>query len=84
MLLDLNRPLTQDEVDTVASLISSSVPGLTLDQVTVASTDGTLLKSAGADGGLATAPVPASSTLELTTQYETDICRSASPAWSGP
>lgn len=73
VLLDLHRPLTQAEVDTVASLISSSVPGLTLDQVTVASTDGTLLKSAGIDGGLGTAAGQSASTLELTTQYESNL-----------
>lgn len=68
VLLQLKRPLTQDEVDTVANLMASSVPGLTIDQVTVASTDGTLLKSQG-DASSA----GSSSSLEMTQAYETRL-----------
>ncbi len=70
VLLDLNRPLNEDEVNTVASVIAGGVPGLTLEAVTIASTDGTLLKAAGASGGTGAG---SSSLLELTQQYEVGL-----------
>jgi flagellar M-ring protein FliF len=47
VLLSLRRPLTQSEVDTVANLVAASVEGLSTNQVTIASTDGGLLKAPG-------------------------------------
>jgi len=72
VLLDLKRPLTEAEVNTVASLMSSSVPGLELSEVTVASTDGTLLKAAGASDAAGGAGA-GSTALEVTQKYETDL-----------
>jgi flagellar M-ring protein FliF len=54
VLLGLKRALTEDETTTVANLVASSVEGLTVKNVTVASTDGSILHApgdAGAAGG---------------------------------
>lgn len=69
VLVELARPLTQDEVDTIANLVSSSVPGMSADQVTVAATDGTLLKSPGGSGLGASG----SDILEQTQSYESTL-----------
>ncbi|MEZ5218316.1 MAG: flagellar basal-body MS-ring/collar protein FliF [Ilumatobacteraceae bacterium] len=68
VLLQLRRPLTQEEVDTVANVVSSSVPDLSIEQVTVASTDGALLKAPG-DARSSVG----SSSLEVTQAYETRL-----------
>lgn len=67
VLIDPAKPLTQEEVDTISNLISSSVPGLDPADITVASTDGTLLKSPGGAGMGATG----GDILEQTQAYET-------------
>lgn len=72
VMLSLKRPLTSQEINTVASMISSSVEGLTPEQVTIASSDGTLLQAAGADtaagGGGST-----TKNLEVTRDYENTL-----------
>ncbi len=69
VLIEPAKPLTQEEVDTIANLISSSVPGLAPADITVASTDGTLLKSPGG-GGLGAS---GSDILEQTQAYEASM-----------
>lgn len=66
VLLSLRRPLTGREVDTVANLVSSSVEGLTVDAVTIASTDGQLLHAAGTDA----AGTGSTESLQVTREYE--------------
>jgi flagellar M-ring protein FliF len=66
VLLSLDRPLTGREVDTVANLVSSSVEGLTVDAVTIASTDGQLLHAAGTDSSA----TGSTESLEVTRDYE--------------
>ncbi len=72
VMLSLKRPLTSQEINTVASMISSSVEGLTPEQVTIASSDGALLQAAGADtaggGGGST-----TKNIEVTRDYENSL-----------
>jgi flagellar M-ring protein FliF len=66
VLLSLERPLTDREVDTVANVVSSAVEGLTPQEVTIAATDGRLLQAAGAD----TATSGSTESIEVTREYE--------------
>jgi flagellar M-ring protein FliF len=66
VLLSLDRPLTDREVDTVANVVSSAVEGLTPEEVTIAATDGQLLQAAGAD----TTGTGSTESIEVTREYE--------------
>jgi len=69
VLLGLRRPLSDDETNTVANLVSASVEGLTVKNVTVASTDGAILHApgdAGTGGG-------ANQAMKATRDYEAAV-----------
>lgn len=67
VLLSTTRPLDDREVETVAFLVASSVEGLTLEQVTIADTTGTVLHAPGDTGG---ASVATSRNLRQTRAFE--------------
>lgn len=69
VMLSLRRELSKAEADTIANVVASSVEGLTPDQVTIASADGTLLRAAGADAG----SVSGTSNIEVTSAFERDL-----------
>ncbi len=50
VMLELRRDLTGAESDTVANIVASAVQGLTTDQVTIATSDGKLLRSPSSGG----------------------------------
>jgi flagellar M-ring protein FliF len=52
VLLDTAPGFGQSDIDAITYLVSSSVEGLEANQVTVASTDGTVLHAAGEDEGV--------------------------------
>jgi flagellar M-ring protein FliF len=69
VLLGLRRTLTDSETNTVANLVAAAVEGLTVKNVTVASTDGTILHApgdAGSAGGTSQA-------LKATRDYEAAV-----------
>lgn len=70
VMLQLNRDLTRDESDTIANIVASAVPGLSADQVTIASADGTLLRS---PGGSTSTGDSSEGNLQLATDYETAL-----------
>ncbi|MGZ4764653.1 MAG: flagellar basal-body MS-ring/collar protein FliF [Ilumatobacteraceae bacterium] len=70
VVLSLRRDLTRAESDTIANVIGSSVEGLTPDQVTIASADGTLLRAAGADQG---ATGSTTHNIDATREFETGL-----------
>lgn len=72
VLLDLNRDLSDNEVETVSNLVASSVEGLTVANVTVASSDGTILHAAG-DSPAAGTSVTTSKAMKATHEYETAL-----------
>jgi flagellar M-ring protein FliF len=47
VMLSLKRDLTRGEADTIANIVASSVPGLSADQVTIASSSGAMLRAPG-------------------------------------
>jgi flagellar M-ring protein FliF len=67
VLVKMNRPLNDGEVDTITNLVASSVVDLTPAAVTVASTDGAILHAAG-DGSSAT--IGSGTGLKATRNYE--------------
>ncbi|MCU1393264.1 MAG: fliF [Ilumatobacteraceae bacterium] len=74
VMLSLKRPLTADEVNTVANMIGSSVEGLTPQEVTIASSDGTLLQAAGDDTAAgSTGGASSTKNLEITRDYENTL-----------
>lgn len=70
VVLALKRPLSADEVETVANLVASSVQGLTVNNITVASTDGTLLHAPGDNPG-AGGTLTTSKAMKATQEFET-------------
>lgn len=68
VVLSVRRPLTSDEVDTVANVVSSSVEGLSPDQVTVASADGQLLRAARSSGAQTSTHA-----MDVTREYESAL-----------
>lgn len=72
VLLDLNRDLSDNEVETVTNLVASAVEGLTVANVTVASSDGTILHAAG-DSPAAGTSVTTSKAMKATHEYETAL-----------
>ena len=72
VMLSLKRPLTAAETSTVANMIASSVEGLTPQQVTIASSDGTLLQAAGEDTSAGGSGATAKN-LQVTRDYETTM-----------
>lgn len=72
VVLDLKRELSPDEVETVSSLVASSVQGLTVNNITVASTDGTMLHAPGDNPG-AGGTVTTSKAMKQTQEFETSL-----------
>jgi flagellar M-ring protein FliF len=70
VVLSLRRQLTRAESDTIANVIGSSVEGLTPDQVTIASADGTLLRAAGSDQGTSAGTTK---NLDATHEFESSL-----------
>lgn len=70
VLLELKRPLSADETDTVANLVASAVEGLAVSNVTVASSDGTILHAAG-DNPSSGGTVTSTKALKATQEFET-------------
>jgi flagellar M-ring protein FliF len=70
VLLKLNRPLNDGDVDTITNLVASSVGDLTPAAVTVASTDGTILH---APGGGTSGYVGSTTGLKATRDYESAL-----------
>jgi flagellar M-ring protein FliF len=70
VVLSLRRDLTRAESDTIANVIGSSVEGLTPDQVTIASADGTLLRAAGSDQG---SSAGTTKNLDATHEFESSL-----------
>ena len=69
VVLDLRRALVGDETETVANLVAGAVEGLTVANVTVASTDGSMLHAAG-DGTTSGSSGSTSKALKATQDYE--------------
>ncbi len=69
VVLDLSRPLSPDEIETIPNLVASAVEGLTVANVTVASSDGTTLHAAG-DNPAAGGSVTTSKAMKATDEYE--------------
>jgi flagellar M-ring protein FliF len=67
VLIDPRGSLSESDIEAVVMLVSSSVEGLTPGQVTVASTDGSVLQAAGED----TFTAMGSQQLRLTGEFET-------------
>ncbi len=69
VMLSLRQPLTAAQVETVTNLVASSIEGLTPDQVTIASSDGTLLHAAGDSTTSATS----TKNIAMTSDYENEL-----------
>lgn len=69
VLLDLNRVLSDDETQTITNLVAGAVEGLVISNVTVASSDGTILQAAG-DNPAAGGSVTTSKAMKATTEFE--------------
>ena len=72
VMLSLKRDLTRGEADTVANIVASAVPGLSADQVTIASSSGAMLRSPGSSqtgsGGEANAQAVSDAEQSLSTR----------------
>ena len=71
VMLELRRDLTSAESDTVANIVASSVQGLTTDQVTIATSDGKLLRSPSSGGTSGTGS--AEKNLQYQSSYESSL-----------
>jgi flagellar M-ring protein FliF len=69
VMLSLRHELTKKQVDTIANMIASSVEGLKADQVTIASSDGTLLRAPGQDA----AAGGSTANIDITRDFETQL-----------
>lgn len=69
VLLDTTRELDQTEVEAVQFLVSSSVEGLDVDQITIADADGTVLAAPG-DGAGGSAGGVGNRTMRQTREFE--------------
>jgi flagellar M-ring protein FliF len=67
VLLDPARPLDEQEVETITFLVSSAVEGLSVDRITVADADGSVLHAPGDAGG---ASVQTNRNLRQTREFE--------------
>lgn len=83
VLLDTGRDLDASEVETVAFLVSSSVEGMQPNNVTVASTDGTVLQAPGEAGGSAVTSRLMRQTREFEQSLAGDVQRLVSTAGGG-
>jgi flagellar M-ring protein FliF len=69
VLIDPNGSMSQADVEAVVMIVSSSVEGLEANQVTVASTDGTVLHAAGDD----TVTAVGNKQLRMTSDFESAL-----------
>ncbi len=69
VMLSLRHELTKKQIDTVANMIASSVEGLSADQVTIASSDGALLRAPGQDA----ASGGSTKNIEITRDFESQL-----------
>ena len=72
VVLDLKRPLVADETETVANLVAGAVEGLVVSNVTVASTDGSMLHAAG-DTAAGGGTVTSTKALKATQEFESSL-----------
>jgi flagellar M-ring protein FliF len=70
VVLSLRRDLTRAESDTIANVIASGVEGLTPQQVTIAASDGTMLRAAGSDQ---TTTGGSTHNIDVTREFETAL-----------
>lgn len=72
VLVDQGTGFGQSDIDAITYLVASSVEGLEVNQVTVASTDGSVLHAAGDEDGIGTA---GNRQLRMTREYETALAQ---------
>lgn len=71
VLVDPNGTITESDVEAITFMVSSSVEGLIPQQVTVASTDGTMLHAAGEESGIGLG----NAQLRMTADFEDSLAR---------
>jgi flagellar M-ring protein FliF len=71
VLIDPNGSIRESDVEAITLMVSSSVEGLEPGQVTVASTDGTVLHAAGEDTGVGVG----NAQLRMTKEFEAGLAR---------
>jgi flagellar M-ring protein FliF len=71
VMLELRRDLSSAEADTVANIVASAVQGLSTDQVTIATSDGKLLRSPSSGGASGTGN--AEKNLQYQSTYESSL-----------
>ena len=71
VLIDPNGSINEGDVEAITFMVSSSVEGLTPEQVTVASTDGTVLHAAGEETGIGVG----NAQLRMTADFEQSLAQ---------